>query len=99
MFKNAEELKNHSTPLLKPIQSLGLNPYKKVELWKNYRPVVPIEYHDDEMYEKPDADVTAKVKEERLYRAETRAVLKMKKYGGVKDSIEQLAFGVIGGDS
>ena len=34
----------------------------------------------------------AKVKHEKMYRAETRAVLKVKKYG-VKDVIESIAFG------
>jgi hypothetical protein len=35
----------------------------------------------------------AKVKEEKVYRAETREVLKGKKYGTLKETIEDMAFG------
>jgi hypothetical protein len=38
--------------------------------------MVPVEYHNDVMCEKPDGDVMAKVKDEELYYAEMRAVLK-----------------------
>ena len=37
--------------------------------------------------------VMANVKDEKVYRAESRAVLKAKKYGGVKDTLEDIAFG------
>jgi len=53
-------------------------PYKMVEMWKNYRPIVPMEYQDDELYAKPDAKVMVNVKDEKVYRAESRAVLKAK---------------------
>ncbi len=61
-----------------------MNPYKSVELWKNYRPVVPVEFWEDIMYAKPDEEVMGKVKDEKQYRAATRAVLKLKKNGGGK---------------
>jgi hypothetical protein len=48
---------------------------------------------DDELYAKPDAKVMANVKDEKVYRAESRAVLKAKMYGGVKDTLEDIAFG------
>ncbi len=38
-------------------------------------------------------NMMAKVKEEKVYRAETREVLKGKKYGTLKETIEDMAFG------
>ena len=92
-FNSAVELKAHSSTLLLPIKCLGINLYKMVEMWKNYRPMVPMEYQDDELYAKPDVKVMANVKDEKLYRAESTAVLEAKKYGGVKDTLEDIAFG------
>ena len=97
IFASAAELKAHSNLLLLPIKCLGMNPYKMVELWKNYRPMVPVEYQDDILYAKPDSEVMAKVKDEKAYRAETRVVLKGKKYGATIETIEDLAFGDSGG--
>ena len=62
--------------MLLPVKLVGLNPYKIIELWKNYRHMVPVEYHDDVLYLEPDEATKAKVKDEKLYRAETRLVLK-----------------------
>ena len=76
---------------------LGMNPYKMVEMWKNYRPLMPMEYQCDTLYAKPDAKVMAKVKDKNLYQAETREVLKGKKYGAAKETIEDMAFGDGGG--
>ncbi len=78
-----------------------MNPYKRVEIWKKYRPVIPFEYWDDDLYVQPDESVIAKVVDEKLIRVETRAVLKSRKYGEVvKDSLENIAFGDIAeGDS
>ena len=60
-------------------------------MWKNYRPMVPFKFQDDSMYSKPDEKTMAKVKDKKIYRAETREVLKARKYG--KDTIEDRAFG------
>jgi hypothetical protein len=76
-----------------PIKCLGVNPYKMVKMWKNYYPMALMEYQDDELYAKPDAKVMANVKDEKVYRVESRAVLKANKYGGVKDTLEDIAFG------
>ncbi len=51
--------------MLKPIQCVGLNRYKIVEMYKNYRPNVPIEYHSDLMYAEPSEEVWSKVKVEK----------------------------------
>jgi hypothetical protein len=48
----------------------GLNPYKMVEMWKNYRPVIPGEYQTDVLYVKPSPEVLAKVKVEKTDRSE-----------------------------
>jgi hypothetical protein len=77
--------------VLKPIQCVGLNPYKIVEAHKNYRPHVPIEYHSDVMYVEPSEEVWLKVKVEKMERLEFRANLKEKKYAG-KEQIESVVF-------
>ena len=84
IFHNSAELNEHSSKLLLLIKSLGLNPYKIVQLWKKYRPMVPVEHQGNALYSKPDEATMAKVKDEKMYRAET---------SGVKDVIESIAFG------
>ncbi len=37
------QLIEHTDKVLKPIQRVGLNLYKIVEMYKNYRPNIPIE--------------------------------------------------------
>ncbi len=61
---------------------MGLNPYKIVEMYKNYRPNVPVEYHSDVMYTEPSEEVWSKVKVEKTERSEFWANLKAKKYAG-----------------
>jgi hypothetical protein len=78
--------------VLKPIQCVGLNPYKIVEMYKNYRPNILNEYHSDLMYAKPSEEVWSKVMVEKRERSEFRANLKAKKYAG-KEHIESMAFG------
>jgi hypothetical protein len=85
------QLIEHADKVLKPIQCVGLNPYKIVEMYKNYRPNVPIEYHSDVMYTEPSEVVWLKVKVEKTERSEFRVNLKAKKYAG-KEQIESMAF-------
>jgi hypothetical protein len=47
----------HSESVLVPITCTGMNPYKIVEMWKNYRPDIPIEYHSDNLYAEPSEEV------------------------------------------
>jgi hypothetical protein len=77
--------------VLKPIKCVGLNPYKMVEMFKNYRPVVPVEFHSDELYAEPSLEVWSKVKVEKTDRSEFRANLKAKKYAG-KERVESTVF-------
>ena len=73
-----------------------MNPYKVVEMWKNYRPNISIEYHDNGLYVEPTPAQWAKVKDEKWDPSEFRAGLKMKKYGenkATKEKIESVAFG------
>ncbi len=44
-FNCPAEVWAHSVVKLKVLKCIGLNPYKAVEIWKNYRPVVPLEFH------------------------------------------------------
>ena len=82
----------YAEKVLKPIQCLGLNPYKMVEMFKNYRPVVPVEFHSDELYAEPSPEVWSKVKVEKMDRSEFRANLKAKKYAGKEQLLESTAF-------
>jgi len=56
--------------------------------------VIPVAFHVDVLYAKPDAAIMAKVKDEKLFRAEARKALKEKKYGD-KEAVEDLAFGAV----
>ena len=70
----------------------GLNPYKMVEMFKNYKPNVPDEFQSDKLYAEPSVEVWAKVKTEKIDRSEFRAKLKMTKYSNDKERIEGIAF-------
>ena len=48
------------------LECLGLNPYKAVELWENYRPVIPVDFQNVALYAEPDTAIMAKVKDEKL---------------------------------
>ena len=84
--------------VLVPIECMGVNPYKAVEMFKNYRPIVPIHYHSDKLYAQPSPEVMAKVKTEKVDRKEFRAKLTKKKYSKTKDKFEEVAFGDINHD-
>jgi hypothetical protein len=86
------QLIEHVDKVLKPIQWVGLNPHKIVEMYKNYRPNVPVEYHSDDMYVEPCEEVWSKVRVEKTERSEFQANLKAKTYAG-KEQIESMAFG------
>ena len=75
----------------------GLNPYKMVEMFKNYKPNVPDEFQSDKLYAEPSVEVWAKVKTEKIDRSEFRAKLKMTKYSNDKERIEGIAFDESGG--
>ncbi len=82
---------------LKSLKNMGMNPYKVVEMRKNYRPNIPIEYHDDVLYVEPTPVQWTKVKDKKCDRSEFRAGLKMKKCGenkSTKEKIESVVFGV-----
>jgi hypothetical protein len=90
-FNGPAEVRAHSEKHLKGVRCMGLNPYKVVEMWKNYRPNVPDEFHNDALYAEPTADEWSKVKVERGDRSEFRAAQKAKKYAA-KEAVERLAF-------
>ena len=69
-----------------------MNPYKVVEMWKNYRPNIPVEFQNNELYAKSDKKVLAMVKDEKSYRSEVRAKLKAEKAAGMKEIVERIAF-------
>ena len=75
-----------------PLPHTGLNPYKMVEMFAKYRPVVPVEFQSDELYAEPSKKVYSKVKMEKTDRSEFRAKLKATKYKSDTEKIEKMAF-------
>ena len=75
-----------------PLPYTGLNPYKMVEMFAKYRPVVPVEFQSDELYAEPSREVYSKVKTEKIDRLEFRAKLKATKYKHGTEKIEAMAF-------
>ena len=67
---------------------LPLNPYKQVEMYKNYCTYVPDEFQLDELYAEPSAEVWAKVKTEKIDRAGFWGKLKVTKYSNDKERLE-----------
>lgn len=75
-----QDIIKHREDQLTLLEWEGLNPYKAYELFKNFRPYVPVECQSDPMYAKPSPEVLAKVKAEKLDRKVFREELKKKKY-------------------
>ena len=69
-----------------------MNPYKMVEMFAKYRPVVPVEFQSDELYAEPSREVYSKVETEKIDRSEFRAKLKATKYKNDTEKIEAMAF-------
>ena len=93
VISNAKDLEVYSSPLLTVLECSGINPYKRVELWKNYGPHVDPEYQDDALYAELDAAVLALVKGEKSNRKEFRARINAAKKAGMLELIENVAFG------
>ena len=69
----------HKAELLKQLTVPGINIYKQVELWKNFRPPVPDAHRGNELYQKPPEDIMQTVKAEKKMRKDLRGELnKMK---------------------
>ncbi len=94
-FDGPAAVRAHLDKILKPVNCIGLNPYKVVEMWKNYRPVVPPDYHGNVLYKEPMAEQWAKVKVEKSDRSEFRAALNAKKYKA-KETLESSVFFLVG---
>ena len=81
-----DQLNAHCIELLKPITAPGINPYKHVELYIKYHPVVPEDYWDHELYVKPPEEILRKFKEEKVIRKDNRAkVMALKEEGGGRE--------------
>ena len=78
---------------MKPLEWEGINPYKVHELFKNFRPYVPVEYQPDPLYAEPSPEVLAKVMAKKVDRKEFRVTMKRKKYDRTKEQLENVAFG------
>ena len=93
-FKNClyREIVDAAETEFRMLEWEGINPYKVYELFKNFRPYVPVEFQSDPMYAEPSPEVLAKVKAEKVDRKEFRATLKKKKYDRTKEQLETVAF-------
>ena len=93
---DAAAVRIHTKDNLAIVAGAGLNPYKSVELWKNYRPVVPPQFHDNVLYLPPSESILATVKDEKNYRAGCKKKLKATKEAEgrsrMKALIESVAF-------
>jgi hypothetical protein len=69
---------------LKTLQAPGINIFKQVEMYKNYRTLLPLEVWHDELYIKPDPNIMAAVKEEKVKRKTFRAELNKDKKKAAK---------------
>ena len=98
MIYNVEGVRQYSYANLTVMKCIGLNPYKMVEMWKNYCPNIPVEFQNNELYAKPNKKVLAMVKDEKSYRSEVRAKLKAEKAAGMKEIVERIAFDTGDGD-
>ena len=87
IFEAAAELKSYSDSVLVPIKCVRLNPYKIVEMWKNYRPNILLEFQSNELYAEPSAEV----KDKKSNWSEFRAALKAKMYAE-KLQVKSLTF-------
>ena len=75
-------LKARSKELLTVVAAPGINLYKQMELYQKYKSVVPIEYHNNELYVTPPEDIKKKVVAEKVMQNENRSRLKCLKEGG-----------------
>jgi hypothetical protein len=75
-----------------PLPYIGLNPYKMMEMFSKYRPVVPVEFHSDELYAEPSSKVYSKVKTKKTDQSEFCVRLKETKYKNDMEKIEKMAF-------
>ena len=93
-----KDMKATRGELLKEIEATGINIYKQVEMYKNYRPIVPPRYHNNEMYRKPSKEVFDMVKNEKSNQKEFHGALNAKKTvvqrkNKILAKVEDCAFG------
>ncbi len=67
--------------VLKPIIAPGINTYKFVESYAKYRPVVPEDYWEDQLYVKPADEILKKFKEKKVIQKDNQAKVKTMKEG------------------
>jgi hypothetical protein len=63
----------HSDPdVLKNAEAPDLNPFKIVEMYSNFRPLVPVEYQTNEIYREPTDEEWAVVKKDKTMNKENK---------------------------
>ncbi len=90
--RHYQEIVDAAETKLRTLEWERINPYKVYELFKNFRPYVPVEFQSDEMYAEPSPEVLAKVKAEKADRKEFWVTLKKKKYDRMKEQLKKVVF-------
>ena len=97
--KNGKEImKDLEGGLLKILTPPGINIYKQVELYKNYRPLLPQKYWSKSLYKKPLKHIIDAVKKEKKDKKEFREDLNVmmwsaQRKGEVNAMVEEMAMG------
>ena len=100
LLMNQTQLREHTSNELMRLACAGLNPYKMVELWKNYPPHVDPIYWNNILFQEPDEKVMALVKAEKGERSVFRAKIKDVKASGMKERLDSIALDIDeGGDN
>ena len=61
VMKRTTDIRQARAALLPQLESPGMNIYKQVEMFKNYPPLVPVEFQDDPIYAEPEEDITRQI--------------------------------------
>ena len=63
----------------KALNKPGIKPIKRNELWKKFRPVVPEQYHNSDIYQPPSSTELEQLRQERAEKDKQRQVSKKRK--------------------
>ena len=75
----AQQIRSAESAKLRRIKAPGINIYKLVELWKEFRALIPFEFRDDPYYARPHQAILDAVTDEKKSRKDFNERLKDKK--------------------
>ena len=71
-----DDIKRFEKEQLVQLEAPGINIYKRVEIHKDYWPIVPDEHQDNKLYTKPPPEIKEAVKKEKIKRKKFQAEVK-----------------------